>query len=89
MMSAKSTRNIEVSNQTYCYSGARRKTKDTYRLTFVAEGAAKTSVTPKGLRIIDIIFKAIGAEDSTRQRLKDGDLAGDLGMTVEYYGFRE
>lgn len=44
---------------------------------------------PKGLRIIDIIFKAIGTEDSTRQRLKDGDLAGDLGMTVEYYGFRE
>lgn len=43
---------------------------------------------PKGLRIIDIIFKAIGSEDSTRQRLKDGDLAGDLGMTVEYYGFK-
>lgn len=45
--------------------------------------------SPKGLRIIDIIFKAIGTEDSTRQRLKNGDLAGDLGMTVEYYGFRE
>lgn len=44
---------------------------------------------PKGLRIIDIIFKAIGTEDSTRERLKDGDLSGDLGMTVEYYGFRE
>lgn len=44
---------------------------------------------PKGLRIIGIIFKAIGTEDSTRQRLKDGDLAGDLGMTVEYYSFRE
>lgn len=44
---------------------------------------------PKGLRIINIIFKAIGTEDSTRQRLKDGDLADDLGMTVEYYGFRE
>lgn len=43
---------------------------------------------PKGLRIIDIIFKAIGTEDSTRQRLKDGDLAGDLGMFVEYYGFK-
>ena len=43
---------------------------------------------PKGLRIIDIIFKAIGTEDSTRQRLKDGDLAGDLGMTVEYFGFK-
>lgn len=44
---------------------------------------------PKGLRIIDIIFKAIDTEDSTRQRLKDGDLAGDLGMTVEYFGFKE
>lgn len=43
---------------------------------------------PKGLRIIDIIFKAIGTEDSTRQRLKDGDLTGDLGMTVEYFGFK-
>ena len=43
---------------------------------------------PKGLRIIDVIFKAIGTEDSTKQRLKDGDLVGDLGMIVEYYGFR-
>ena len=44
---------------------------------------------PEGLRIIDIIFKAIDTEDSTRQRLKDGDLVGDLGMTVEYFGFKE
>ena len=43
---------------------------------------------PKGLRIIDIVFKAIGTEESTRQRLKDGDLVGDLGMSVEYFGFR-
>ena len=43
---------------------------------------------PKGLRIIDIIFNALGSEDSTRQRLKDGDLVGDLGMTVEYFGFK-
>lgn len=43
---------------------------------------------PKGLRIIDIVFKAIGNEEGTRQRLKDGDLVGDLGMSVEYYGFR-
>ena len=43
---------------------------------------------PKGLRIIDIIFKAIGTEESTKQRLKDGDLIGDLGMTIEYYGFK-
>ena len=44
---------------------------------------------PEGLRIIDIIFKAIDTEDSTRQRLKDGDLVGDLGMTVKYFGFKE
>ena len=43
---------------------------------------------PKGLRIIDFIFKAIGTEESTRQRLKEGDLVGDLGMTVEYFGFK-
>lgn len=43
---------------------------------------------PKGLRIIDIIFNALGSEESTRQRLKDGDLVGDLGMTVEYFGFK-
>ena len=43
---------------------------------------------PKGLRIIDIIFKAIGSEESTKQRLKEGDLVGDLGMTIEYYGFK-
>ena len=43
---------------------------------------------PKGLRIIDIVFKTIGTEESTRQRLKDGDLVGDLGMTVEYFGFK-
>lgn len=43
---------------------------------------------PKGLRIIDLVFKAIGTEENTRQRLKDGDLIGDLGMAVEYYGFK-
>ena len=43
---------------------------------------------PKGLRIIDIIIKAFGSEESTKQRLKDGDLIGDLGMMVEYYGFK-
>ena len=43
---------------------------------------------PKGLRIIDVILRAIGTEDSTRQRLKDGNLVGDLGMTVEYFGFK-
>ena len=43
---------------------------------------------PKGLRIIDIVFKAIGSEESTRQRLIDGDLVSDLGMNVEYYGFK-
>lgn len=43
---------------------------------------------PQGLRIIDIIFKAIGSEGSTRQRLKEGDLVGDLGMTIRYYGFK-
>ncbi len=43
---------------------------------------------PKGLRIIDIVFYAIGTEESTRQRLKDGDLVGDLGMKIEYFGFK-
>lgn len=43
---------------------------------------------PKGLRIIDIIFKAIGTEENTRERLKQGDLLGDLGMAVEYFGFK-
>ena len=43
---------------------------------------------PKGLRIIDIVFKAIDSEESTKKRLNDENLVGDLGMTVEYYGFR-
>lgn len=43
---------------------------------------------PKGLRIIDIVFKAIDSEESTKKRLNDGNLVGDLGMTVEYHGFR-
>ena len=43
---------------------------------------------PNSLRIIDIVFSAIGTEEGVRQRLKDGDLVGDLGMTVEYYGFK-
>lgn len=44
---------------------------------------------PKGLRIIDLIFKAIGSENSTKKRLKGGDLTGDDGMTVEYHGFKK
>ena len=44
---------------------------------------------PQGLRIIDVIFKAIGSEEGTRQRLKDGDLVGDEGMLVEYCGFKQ
>ena len=44
---------------------------------------------PKGLRIIDLVFRAIGSEESTRKRLKEGDLTGDLGMAVEYYGFKK
>ncbi len=43
---------------------------------------------PKGLRIIDIVFRAIGTEKSTRQRLQDGNLTGDLGMSIDYYGFK-
>lgn len=43
---------------------------------------------PKGLRIIDLVFKAIGDEEGTRQRLKDGDLVGDMGLTIEYIGFK-
>ncbi len=44
---------------------------------------------PKGLRIIDIIFNATGSEESTKQRLKEGDLVGDMGMAIEYFGFKE
>ena len=44
---------------------------------------------PPGLRIIDIIFKAIGSEESSKQRLKKGDLSGDMGMAIEYFGFKE
>lgn len=43
---------------------------------------------PKGLRIIDLVFKAIGSEEGTRQRLNRGDLIGDMGMSIEYYGFK-
>ena len=43
---------------------------------------------PKELRIIDLVFKAIGSEESTKKRLKDGDLTGDSGMTIEYFGFK-
>lgn len=44
---------------------------------------------PQGLRIIDIVFKALSStEEGTRKRLKDGDLIGDLGMSIEYYGFK-
>lgn len=44
---------------------------------------------PKGLRIIDLVFKGFGSEESTRRRLEHGDLVGDLGMTVDCYGFKE
>lgn len=44
---------------------------------------------PKGLRIIDVVFNAIGSEEGTRQRLKDGELVSDIGMTVNYFGFKE
>lgn len=44
---------------------------------------------PEGLRIIDIIFKSIASEEGTKQRLKKGDIVGDTGMIVEYYGFKE
>lgn len=44
---------------------------------------------PKDLRVIDIVFKAPSdTEAGTRRRLKDGDLTGDLGMLVDYYGFK-
>ena len=43
---------------------------------------------PKGLRTIDVIFRAVGSEEITKQRLNDGDLVGVLGMTVEYNGFK-
>ena len=45
--------------------------------------------SPQGLRIIDIVFKAISStEEGARKRLKDGDLIGDLGMSIEYYCFK-
>ena len=44
---------------------------------------------PKGLRIIDIVFSAIGTEESIKKRLNNGNLIGDMGMTIEYYGFKE
>ena len=45
--------------------------------------------SPQGLRIIDIVFKAIiSTEEGARKRLKDGDLIGDLGMSIEYYEFK-
>ena len=43
---------------------------------------------PKGLRIIDIVFKSIGSEENTKSRLNKGDLLGDLGMIIEYTGFK-
>lgn len=43
---------------------------------------------PKGLRIIDIVFKTIGSEETTRNRLNKGNLIGDLGMVIEYTGFK-
>lgn len=44
---------------------------------------------PKGLRIIDLVFNAIGPEESTRHRLHNGNLVGDMGLTFNYYGFKE
>lgn len=69
----------------------RSKKKDKGHISINIRGRrrSKDFRYPEGLRIIDIIFNAIDTEDSTRQRLKDGDLAGDLGMTVEYFGFKE
>lgn len=50
----------------------------------------ESSSFPHGLRIIDIVFKALSAtEEGAKKRLKDGDLIGDLGMTIEYYGFKQ
>ncbi len=43
---------------------------------------------PKGLRIIDIILKATGTEESIKQRLKDGNLVSDIGIAAEYFGFK-
>ncbi len=44
---------------------------------------------PKGLRIIDIIFRAISSEENTKQRLKKGDLISDMGMDIVYFGFKK
>lgn len=44
---------------------------------------------PKGLRIIDIIFRFFGSEEYTRQRLKEGDLVDDTDMDIKYFGFKE
>ena len=44
---------------------------------------------PKGLRIIDIIFRAISSEENTKQRLKKGDLISDMEMDIVYFGFKE
>jgi hypothetical protein len=44
---------------------------------------------PDNLRIIDIVFKAVSStEEGARRRLKDGNLIGDLGMHLEYVGFK-
>lgn len=44
---------------------------------------------PDNLRIIDILFKAVSStEEGARRRLKDGNLIGDLGMHLEYFGFK-
>ena len=43
---------------------------------------------PEGLRIIDIVFKAISTEKNIKQLLNEGDLVSNLGMTVEYFGFK-
>lgn len=44
---------------------------------------------PKGLRIIDIILSSVGSEENIKQGLKEGNLIGDMGMTIEYFGFKE
>jgi hypothetical protein len=44
---------------------------------------------PKSLRVIDIVFSAPSqTEEGSRRRLKHGDLTGDGGMDVEYFGFK-
>ena len=46
--------------------------------------------SPKDLRVIDIVFTAPSeTEEGTRRRLRNGDLTEDLGMFVDYHGFKD